>query len=194
MCALEPEVPVTLSTRRVYSGNRISLRVDTIRLDGRPEVEREIVEHPGSIVLVPVTNRGTVVMIRQWRQAAGEVVLELPAGTLEPGEEPVTTAQRELREETGYRAESLIDLGGAWVSPGYTTEFSYAYLATGLIVDPLPQDHGEDIRTVEIPIDEVHGLIRSGDLRDQMTIAALYAALEVHRDQLEGSGLTAGAG
>jgi ADP-ribose pyrophosphatase len=158
------------------------LRIDEFRLGDRPAVTKEIVEHPGSVVILPLTERGEAVFVRQWRQAAGRILLEAPSGTREPGEDPIDTARRELREESGFRAETVTPLGGTWVAPGYSTEFTHNYVARNLRPDPLPQDAGEDIHTVMVPLPDVPSLIRDGELQDQMTIAIYYMALHVSDD------------
>lgn len=140
-------------------------------------VTKEIVEHPGSVVILPVTGHSTAILIQQWRLAPGKVLIEAPCGTREPGEAPEVTAHRELREEAGLRAGSLTPLGGSWVAPGYSTEFTFAFLARNLTRDPLPQDDGEDIHTIEVPLDDIPRMVRDGDLQDQMTIAVCYAAM-----------------
>ena len=174
-----------MSVSRKYEGNRISLRVDTARFDDGPEFDREIVEHPGSVVLIPITAAGKVLLIRQFRQAAEKVLLEAPAGTREPGEDPELTARRELQEEVGYRAGKLISIGGSWVAPGYSTEYSHAYIATELEPAPLPADDGEDIVVEEIDFSDVHRLIIEGELEDQMTIAALLMAQHIYMDKIK---------
>lgn len=173
----------TLSTQHVHHGQRISLRVDEFRLGEKPKVSKEIVEHPGSVVILPLTDDGDVVLVRQWRQAAGQVLLEAPSGTREPGEEPMVTAHRELREEAGFSAGTMTSLGGSWVAPGYSTEFTHAYLARNLTHDPLPQDNSEDILISNVPLADVPDLIRNGELQDQMTIAIYYLALHVFSNE-----------
>ncbi|MDA1280634.1 MAG: NUDIX hydrolase [Chloroflexi bacterium] len=182
---MRPKHPITVSVNRKYEGNRISLRVDTARFDDGPTFEREIVEHPGSIVLVPITDDGKVVLIRQYRQSVGKELLEAPAGTREPGENPEVTAHRELREEAGYRAGKLISIGGSWVAPGYSTEYSHIYIATELSPDPLPSDTGEDIVIESVDLDDVHRLMISGELEDQMSVAALLLAKHVYPDLID---------
>ena len=177
---MRPKRPTTVSTSRKYEGNRISLRVDTARFDDGPEFDREIVEHPGSVVLVPITADGRVLLIRQFRLPAEKVLLEAPAGTREPGEAPEVTAHRELQEEVGYKAGKLIPIGGSWVAPGYSTEYSYAYVATELKPEPLPADESEDIIVVEVEFSDIHRLIIEGELEDQMSIAALLSAQHVY--------------
>ncbi len=182
---MRPKLPTTVSVSRKYEGNRISLRVDTARFDDGPEFDREIVEHPGSVVLVPITASGKVLLVRQFRQAAGKVLLEAPAGTREPGEGPELTAHRELQEEVGYRAGKLIPIGGSWVAPGYSTEYSHAYIATDLEPDPLPADGSEDIVVEEVDFSDIHRLIVEGELEDQMSIAALLSAQHVYTEHIK---------
>ncbi len=174
---MEPLTGHTVSSRILHRGQRISLRVDEFTLGSRSPVAKEIVEHPGSVVIFPVTEDDRVLLVRQWRQAAGRILVEAPSGTREPGEDPLTTAHRELREETGFSAGSMTELGGSWVAPGYSTEFTHAYLARNLTENPLPQDESEDIHTVAVPISSVPNLIRDGELQDQMTIAIYHIAL-----------------
>lgn len=174
---MEPLSAHTISSRRVHEGRRISLRIDEFQLGAKPPAVKEIIEHPGGVVILPLTDHGTVLLIRQWRQAAGAVLLECPSGTREPGESPEVSAHRELREEAGVRASRLTPLGGTWVAPGYSSEFTYGFLATGLTPDPLPQDDGEDIHVVEVPVDDIPGLVRTGELQDQMTIAVFFTAM-----------------
>ena len=175
----------TLRSRRVYDGKILSLRVDTIQIGDRESAEREIVEHPGSIVVVPVTGRGAVLLVEQWRHPAKQVLLEAPAGTLDPGEDPDETVQRELREETGHRAANIRKIGEFWIAPGWCDEYMYAYLATGLTHDPLPQDVDEDLHVVETPLDDVPGLLKSGRISDAKSIAALLLALEFHKSAID---------
>jgi ADP-ribose pyrophosphatase len=167
----------------VHRGQRISLRVDEFRLGDRPAIIKEIIEHPGSVVVLPLTDDGQVVLVQQWRQAAGKVLLEAPCGTMEPGEDPLITAHRELREETGYRASSMTPLGGSWVAPGYSAEFTHAFVAHNLTRDPLPQDTGEDIHTVMTSVADFPRMIREGELQDQMTIAVYYMAMHVFNEE-----------
>jgi ADP-ribose pyrophosphatase len=174
-----------VSVSRKYEGNRISLRVDTARFDDGPEFDREIVEHPGSVGMVPITDAGKVLLIRQFRQSAEKVLLEVPAGTREPGESPESTARRELQEEAGYRAGKLIPIGGSWVAPGYSTEYSHAFIATELEHVPLPADEGEDIVVAEFDFDDIHRLIVEGELEDQMTISALLTAQHVYSNYIK---------
>jgi ADP-ribose pyrophosphatase len=175
----------TLSTRRIYEGDRISLRIDRVKMGANYEVEREVAEHRGSVVLVPLTDRGTVLLVRQWRQPAGEVLLEAPAGTLDPDEQPEACAQRELQEETGHRAAKLTRLPGFWVAPGWCTEYMHAFLATGLSPASLPQDEDEDVHVEETPLSRVPGLIKSGAIQDAKSIASLLCAVYLDSEHFQ---------
>lgn len=183
---MRPKRPTTVAVNRKYEGNRISLRVDTARFEDGPEFDREMVEHPGSVVLIPITDDGKVLLIRQYRQAAERFVLEASAGTRESGESPEVTAHRELQEEVGYKAGKLIPIGGSWVAPGYSTEYSYMYIATDLELAPLPSDDGEDIVVEEFEFKDLHRLISTGELEDQMSIAALLSAQHVYSEHIKG--------
>ena len=160
--------------------------MDTARFENGPEFDREIVEHPGSVVLIPITEDGKILLIRQYRQAAERFLLEASAGTREAGESPEVTAHRELQEEVGYRAGKLISIGGSWVAPGYSTEYSHMYIATELELAPLPSDDGEDIVVEEVDFKDIQRLISSGELEDQMSIAALLSTQYVYTEHIKG--------
>ncbi|MGA2110750.1 MAG: NUDIX hydrolase [Anaerolineales bacterium] len=167
---------VTRSTQQLFRGKLVSVRADRILLPGGKEATLEIVEHPNSVVLVPVDEAGRVWLVRQHRQAAGGEILELPAGTLKPGEEPEACALRELREETGMGARDLVPIGSFYLAPGYATEFMHAFLAQGLYADPAPADEDEIITTLPLPLKEVRRMIHQGQLQDAKSLAALALA------------------
>jgi ADP-ribose pyrophosphatase len=174
-----------LDSRRVYDGISWSLRLDTIQSGDGPPVQQEVVEYPESTVIVPITDRGTIVMVRQFRHAAGESLLELPAGKSESVDaSPEASAQRELREETGYRAGRLISMGAQWAAPGYSTEWMHRFLALDLSPDPLPEDIDEDILVQEHSLSSISEMIRSGEIRDMMSVATLMMAINLYADYL----------
>ena len=141
--------------------------------DGR-EVERMVVRHPGAVALIAIDGEGRWLLVRQYRHPTGQELLEIPAGTLEPGEEPHATAARELREETGFAAASLERIGGAWTAPGFCDEYMHFYLATSLRPDPLPQDEDEGISApVAMTFDELQAAIDDGAIEDGKTLAAV---------------------
>jgi ADP-ribose pyrophosphatase len=166
-----------LSGEAVYSGRVVTLEVDRVRLPGGGETLREVVRHRGAAVVLPLLDDGRIVMVRQFRYPVGESLLELPAGTLEPGEEPMRCAARELAEETGYRAGTLSSLGSFYAAPGYTDETLLAVLATELepTADHRP-DHDEQIDLELVAPAELLRRVASGEVRDAKTIATLMLA------------------
>ena len=166
----------TESTQPIYQGRIFRVRQDQLRLPNGQTTLRDIVEHPGAVVLVPVDDDGNLWFVRQYRHAAGEALLELPAGTTEPGEDLLSCAHRELREEIGMSARELSKIGEFFIAPGYSTEFLHIYLASGLQPDPLPGDDDEFIQVERFPIAQAYYLAENGHFRDAKTLAALVLA------------------
>jgi ADP-ribose pyrophosphatase len=140
--------------------------------DGRI-VTRETVQHPGAVVILPLLDDGRVCLIRNYRIAVDQTLLELPAGTLEPGEEPAVTAARELQEETGYRAARIEPLLQFFMSPGILNERMHLFLATGLAAGETALDAGEQIETCVVDWDEAMSLVAKGDVQDAKSLVAL---------------------
>ncbi len=151
----------------------MTLEVDRVVEPSGMEVEREVLRHPGAAVLLPVTNDGRVVLVRQFRYAAGEFLLEAPAGTIDPGERPEETASRELVEETGYFAKRLEKLVEFYPSPGILEEKMYLFAATDLEARTQSLDEDESLEVVELPWDDAMALVPGVDVRDAKTIIAL---------------------
>ncbi len=164
----------TLETRRIHEGRVLNLRVDTVRLPSGKTALREIVEHSGAVTIVPVDEDGNLLLVRQYRKAAGESLLEFPAGGIDAGEEPEACAQRELQEETGYAAAEVTSLGAFWMVPGYATEYMSVFLARGLHPSPRQGDEDEHIELERYPASEMPALVASGRIKDSKSIAALY--------------------
>lgn len=164
---------ITTASRRVYEGRVVNLRVDAVRLENGRTTEREIVEHRGSVAMVALDEDDNVLLVRQFRKPAERELLEIPAGTLEPGEEPLACARRELREEIGYRAKHLEKVGTFYTSPGFCTERIHLYLASGLEPAPLPTEADEAIEVVKAPLVEALAMVESGEIADAKTIAGL---------------------
>lgn len=164
---------VVLSTRQVYAGRIINLRVDTVRTANGIETLREIVEHPGAVALVAIDDRDRVLLVRQYRAATQSETLEIPAGTLEPGEAPLACAERELAEETGYTAERLESIGGVYPAPGISTEYIHFFLATGLQRGAARPEADEQIEVEAAPWAEVMQRVRAGEFQDSKTVSAL---------------------
>jgi ADP-ribose pyrophosphatase len=142
----------------------------------RGEVVREVVEHPGSVVIVPELEPGRYLLLRQHRISVGEVLLELPAGTIEAGEKPEDCAARELEEETGYKAGQLIRLARTYSTPGYSTETMDIFLARNLEKSSSKLESDEEIELMEMDREAVARAVREGEIRDLKTIAALFLA------------------
>ncbi len=172
----QPGAERVLRSRRVFEGKIARLRVDTVQLAGGRTEQREIVEHEPVVAIVPIDSGGNVVLIRQYRLATGVVLLEVPAGGVDPGEMPEDAAQRELAEETGMRAGRLERLAGFYVSPGYLTEYVHAFLATDLRDSPAEADEDEDIAVVRMPLSEAVAMVERGELRDAKSIAGILLA------------------
>ncbi len=167
----------SIGSRRIYQGRVISLRVDNVLLPNGHTVEREIVEHGEAVVIVAVDSQKRVLLVRQYRLPAGQVLLELPAGSVEHGEDIVEGARRELQEETGYAAKKMERIGGFYSAPGFTTEFLHLFLATGLRRKPLTPDDDEQIELVRTPISDVPGLILNEEVKDAKSVAGLLTFL-----------------
>ncbi len=166
----------TLETRTIYEGRLVRLYRLTVRLPNGETSVREIVRHPGAVAMVPLTPDGAIILVRQFRLASGQIMLEIPAGTLQPGEDPARAAQRELQEEIGFRPGRLTPLGGEFTAPGYTSEFIHLFLAEDLEPAPLAVDDDEFLETVVLPLDEALRRVETGAIQDGKTIAALLLA------------------
>ncbi len=162
-----------LSTLRVHSGKVLKLDLDTVALPNGRTIELEILRHPGASAVVPLKEDGKVVLIRQLRHAAGGFIYEIPAGKLDPDEDPKDCAARELEEEVGYRAGSLELLTSIWTAPGFTDEVIHIYLGTNLEVGNQNLDQDEVLEIVEWPLEEAMSRILDGTIRDAKTIIGL---------------------
>ncbi len=165
-----------LHSEVIYPGRAFTIRRDTVRLPRGRETRLDVVEHIGSVVIVPVDADGKVLFVRQYRHPVRADLLELPAGTLNPGEEPEACARRELREETGMAAETMQHLGGFYLAPGYSTEFMNVYLATGLHEDPLEADVDEFLSLERIPSLKALEMAEKGQVQDGKSLAAFFLA------------------
>lgn len=163
----------TLNKRMIYAGKILNLRVDEVMLEDGKVAKREIVEHRGAVVIVPVLNDGRIVMVRQYRYAAGEEVLELPAGTLEEGESPINCARRELLEETGYKAEEIKELISFYSSPGFCDEKIHLFLARDLREGEQKLESDERVKVEVYSIEELREKIKTGNLKDAKSIAGI---------------------
>jgi ADP-ribose pyrophosphatase len=162
-------------TKNIYKGRVVTLNVDTVTLPNGMTVDLETIRHPGASAVVPMKDDGTVVLIRQFRHAAGGFIYEIPAGKLNPGEDPLHCAQRELEEEVGYRASSLSLLSSIFTAPGFADEVIHVYKATGLIKGRQQLDRDEVLEVVELSLSDAVKKIEDGTIRDAKTIVGLQA-------------------
>ena len=165
--------PELIDSENVFEGRVFALRLDTLRTPDGHTFRREMIYHPGAVCMVPIDSDGRLLLVEQYRHGARTRLLEIPAGTLEPGEDPGETAARELREEVGMRAERVESLGGFWIAPSYATEYLHLYLCRELTPDPLPGDEDEDIEVVRLTPDEAVAAIDSGRIIDAKSIAGI---------------------
>ena len=178
-----PDPPTALSPRLIDRSVPFSGRLLRVELDRAqepvgpheygPVVRREVVRHPGAVAVVAMTPDRKLVLVRQYRYAARRFLLEIPAGTREPGEDPEDTARRELREETGYSARTLRRLGSFFSAPGFCDEVIHLFLADGLAPGDQDPDFGEEIAVVELSVEEARRRLAAGGFEDAKTLAAL---------------------
>ena len=168
----------TLSSQELYAGRVLRLHADQVEMPDGSTAERLVVDHPGAIVIVPLDGHGNVLLVRQPRYAADrKELLELPAGTREPNEEPKVTARRELREETGFDTRDLIPLGGFYSAPGFCSEYLHLFVARDLFASKAEPDEDEFLSLEPTSVDEVPNLIRSGEIEDAKSIAGLLRVI-----------------
>jgi ADP-ribose pyrophosphatase len=167
----------------VYRGPVFNLYEDDVELPNGRVVRRSRVEHRPTIGVVPYIGNGRIVLIRQHRHAVGTSLIEIPAGTMDKGDEsPEDCVQRELAEEAGYRAGRLVKLFGGYLVPGYADEFMHFYLAFDLIRAPLPPDEDEFIETMTCPLTDALRMIRDGRIVDSKTALAVLLAADYLRE------------
>ena len=158
----------------VFSGKILKVNLDQVRLPGGKTGMRVVVHHPGAVAIVAV-QEDKILMVRQYRYAVGQDLLEIPAGKLDPQEEPFHCAERELREETGYRGE-LTSLGKIYTTPGFTDEVIHLFLARNLIWDPLSPDEDEVLQVESLPWTEAVRRAEQGEFLDAKTIVSIIRA------------------
>lgn len=165
-----------LHSETTYQGRAFDVRRDDLLTPDGKTVKYDIIEHVGSVILVPVDAAGQMYFVRQYRHAAQIDLLELPAGTLEPGEAPSLAAGREIREETGLASADLREIGSFYLAPGYSTELMHVFLARDLTHSPLAPDADEYLSVEKMPVSAALQLAESGQLLDAKTLAALLLA------------------
>ena len=162
-----------LSSQRMFDGKLLHVRSDEVRLPDGDVATREYIVHPGAVLMIPVHDDGRIVVVRQFRYPLNRVMLEFPAGKLDPGEEPLATAKRELVEETGFEARTWTPLGVVHTVVSYSTEKIEFFLAQGLRNVGAKLDHGEFLEAIDMSVAELLSALDRGEITDVKTVAAL---------------------
>lgn len=170
---MENLVEKKISSEIKYQGHIINVRCDEILLSNGKKHFREVVEHPGGVVIVPITNDNKIVLIKQWRYPTGQELIELPAGKLNKGEDPFPAAKRELEEETGFTAESWKFIKYIFTTPGFCDEKLYFYKASKLTLTQTNFDYGEIIEPFTVDMDQAKNMMKNGEIIDAKTIVGL---------------------
>jgi len=178
---LKPEKK--LATQQIYEGRAVNIRVDTVEKANGIKTTREVVEHSACIAVVALDEQDNVLLVRQFRHPVDRFLLEIPAGGIDPGEEPIDSVRRELQEEIGYFPRKIDKLGGFYAIPGYGTEYLHCFLATDLVPARLVAEDTEDIELVRVSPDEIPRLIASGEICDAKSIAALLTFLFIRPEK-----------
>ena len=174
------------AVRRVYEGRVVKLNVETFTLPNGSPATIEVVRHPGAAAVVPLTMRGTVLLIRQFRHAAGGFIIEVPAGKLDAGESPETCARRELEEEAGVQAGELVRLGSILTTPGFTDEVIHLFLARDLAPSTQALEADEVLTVEEVDLARAVAMCVDGELRDAKSLCAILLADRFLRDERRG--------
>ncbi|MBD1372978.1 NUDIX hydrolase [Hazenella sp. IB182357] len=164
----------TITTESIYSGKVVHLQIDEVLLPNGKKSKREIVKHPGAVGVVAITEEQKILLVRQFRKALEKTILEIPAGKLEPGEDPATCAIRELEEETGYCAMHVRPIASFYTSPGFADELLYVYQAEQLTLGQQHTDDDEFVEVVSLTLDECFASIQKGEICDAKTVLAIY--------------------
>ncbi len=166
-----------LSRQRVFEGRLVKVDRERVALPGGKEAVLETIRHPGAAAVLPFRPDGAVLLIRQFRHAVGEFIVEVPAGKLDPGEAPETCAQREIEEETGFRAGRLVSLGAIVTTPGFTDEVIWLYEAHDLKPGRQRLERDEVLEVLEMPFVEAAAMAVSGEIRDAKSVCAILRAV-----------------
>lgn len=181
-----PKRAIVHRSRNVFEGRIFDFVTENLTLPNGRNADMAFIRHPGSTAVVPMLDANTVVMELQYRHPVGDYLLEIPAGTMEPGESPLDCAKRELEEETGLMADELIKLGKIHIIPAYSDEEIHVYLAKGLTPSQQKLDHDEIIEVVNYPLAEALQLIAEGQITDALTILSIQMAwfsMQVRKDK-----------
>ena len=165
-----------LDSKQIFDGKIIKLYVDTVELPNGKEATREVVRHPGAVCVIPVTENNEVIMVKQFRYPFGEVLLEVPAGKLEPGEDPLDAVKRELEEESGAVAGSIIHIGELYTTVAFLDERIQVYLAKDLTFINSHPDEDEFLEVTKVPLCDLVDMVMRGEIKDSKTQVAILKA------------------
>jgi ADP-ribose pyrophosphatase len=169
---------VKISSKRVFDGKLIKVDVDEVEEPGGVRATREVIRHAGSVAALAIDDDGKIILVRQFRYAAGEALWELPAGKRDGDESPEDGIQRELREEIGCRAEQLEKIAFFYTTPGFCDEAMHLFRATGLVADRAEADDDERIEIGRFTVEQARTMIASGELREGKTLVAILLELQ----------------
>lgn len=167
----------TISSKRVYEGRAVNLRIDTVEKTSGERVTREIVEHADCVAVVVIDAEDNVLLVKQYRKAVEKFLLEIPAGGIDPGESAEECVRRELQEEIGFLPRKIKRLGGFYSAPGYCTEYLYLFLATDLVPSRREAEDTKSIEVIRVPLNKIPSLIASGEICDAKSIAGLLRVI-----------------
>ncbi len=175
----------TMKSEKIYEGKIINLKLDTVELPDQKYTKREIVEHPGAVAIVPITADNELVLVKQFRKAIEEAIIEIPAGKLEHGEDPASCAVRELKEETGFTAEKIQYVFQFYTSPGFSNEKMHLFVATGLAEGTAEPENDEYIEIIKIKLDNLLNMINNGEITDSKSIIGILMANNIINSKQE---------
>lgn len=173
----------TMRCERVYEGRIINVRVDTVELPDKKYSKREIVEHPGAVGIIPITPSKEIILVKQFRKPVEKVLLEIPAGKIEPEEDPYICAVRELEEETGFKTDNIKQILKFYTTPGFSNEIIYIFLAEDLKEGISNPDEDENIEFIKLSLDEALNKIKTGEIEDAKSIVGILSYLNLSNKQ-----------
>ena len=168
-----------IKTEHIFDGKVVKLRVDTVELPNKKNATREVIAHPGGVGIIALDEDNNVLVVKQYRPGAKKILLEIPAGKLEYGENPEECGRRELVEETGFSAKQFCHLSKFYVTPAYCEEIINIYFARDLVEEKQNLDEGEFLNVMRIPFSKLYNMVISGEVEDGKTIIAVLKAKEL---------------
>ena len=173
----------TVKTETVFKGHIIDVRVDTVEFPNGKQAYRDIVDHPGGVGVLAITDDNKILIVKQFRKPIEKAIYEIPAGKLDRGEEPLKCGIRELEEETGYKAKEFISLGYMYPTPGFANEVTHLYMAKGLYKGVAHPDEDEYLDIEAFGFDEMHDMIMKNEINDAKTVMAFFKGTELLKNE-----------